>query len=478
MQQYEASKKKRKITLLLSYVAMTIAVIIISTICILLALGYRFDFASNRVEQGALLQFDSEPNGAQVTLDGTILSFRTPGKYEVDAGAHSVTLSRDGYRSWSKQFTVKPGEVRWLSYARLVPTTVNTSTLKEFDGLAQAKPSPDQKQIAVLTKSDTPTVTIVNVSDSKKVTYSAITVPASALTLPEGVPSTYSIVEWGLSSKYILLRHDAGSVHEYLRLKATDETDIVNLSTKFGVTLSDIHFSSESVFYGIENGNLRKFDLGSSSLTEPIVKDVVQMKLYGSSDLGYVRHVGNQYEAGVVVDNKAYTVTTYDDTTPLLIDVTSYYNNRYLAITRGASFELIKNPEKTASDGLTKVVTLSYPSDLKWLDISSNGRFVIAGNGAQFMTYDIELAEKTDSNFPSFISDPTIPPQWLDSYILVSTGDNKLRISDFDGDNQQIITDALPTFPVMLSTDSSLLYSFTKTQAGIMSLQVSKMTTD
>lgn len=478
MQQYEANKKKRKITLLLSYVAMTVAVIIISTISILLALGYRFDFTSNSVEQGALLQFDTEPNGAQITLDGTVLSFRTPGKYEVDAGTHDVTFSRDGYRDWTKHFTVKAGEVRWLSYALMVPTTVNTSTAKEFDSLAQAKPSPDQKQIAVLTKSDSPALTIINVSDPEKVTYDTVTVPVSALTLPEGVASTYSIVEWGLSSKYILLRHDAGDVHEYIRVKATDETDIVNLSTKFGVTLSDIHFSSESVFYGIENGNLRKFDLGSSSLTEPLVKDVVQMKLYGSSDIGYVRHVSNQYETGVAVDGKSYTVTTYDDTTPLLIDITSYYSNRYLAITRGASFELIKNPEKTASDGLKKVVTLSYPSDLKWLDISSNGRFIITGNGAQFMTYDIELGQKTDANFPSFITDPTIPPQWLNSYILVSTGDNKLRLSDFDGDNQQIVTDSLPAFPVMLSTNGSLLYSFTKTQAGVMSLKVSKMTTD
>lgn len=138
----------------------------------------------------------------------------------------------------------------------------------------------------------------------------------------------------------------------------------------------------------------------------------------------------------------------------------------------------MKNPEKATNGGMTKVVTLSYPSDLKWLDISTNGRFVITGNGAQFMTYDIELARRTDANFPSLISDPAIPPQWLDSYLLVSTGDNKLRISDFDGENQQIVTDALATFPVMLSTDSTLLYNFTKTQAGAMSLQVSKMTTD
>lgn len=481
MQQYDVNKKKRKLTLLLSYISMTIAVIIISTVCILLALGYRFDFTSKSVEQGALLQLDSYPGGAQITLDGTVLSFRTAGKVEVDTGTHDVVFSRDGYRNWAKHFTLKAGEVRWLTYARLVPTTVRTSTVKEFDGLANVLPSPDKKMIAVLTKSDSPVITMVDVSDAKKITTTSISLPAEVLAAPAGAAHSYQLVEWNLGSKYFLVRHDAGAVHEYIRVNAKDTDnakDIINLSTKFGVAFSDIHFSSENVFYGVENGNLRKFDLGSSSLSEPLAKDVVQMKLYGSSDIAYVRHTGAQYVVGVIVGGTAYKVNSYDDTTALLVDITSYFNERYVAITRGGSFELIKNPEKTASNGMTKVVTLAYPSELKWLDISTNGRFVIAGNSAQFMTYDIELAQRTDANFPSFVSDPSVAPQWLDSYILVSTGDNKLRISDFDGENQQIITDALPTFHVMLSGDGTLLYNFTKTQSGVMSLQVSKMTTE
>lgn len=478
MQQYDVNKKKRKLTLLLSYIGMTIAVVIISTVCILLALGYRFDFTSNSVEQGALLQLDSYPGGAQITLDGSVLSFKTAGKIEVDTGAHDVVFSRDGYRNWTKHFTLKAGEVRWLTYARLVPTTVRTSTVKEFDGLAEALPSPDKKTIAVVTKSDSPVITLVDVSDSKKIATNTITLPAEVLAAPAGASHSYHLVEWNLGSKFFLVRHDAGSIHEYLRVNIKDTKDIVNLSTKFGVGFSDLHFSSESVFYGVENGNLRKFDLGSSSLSEPLAKDVVQMKLYGSSDIAYVRHTSAQYVVGVIVGGTAYKVNAYDDTTPLLVDITSYFNERYVAITRGGSFELIKNPEKTASNGMVKVVTLSYPSDLKWLDISTNGRFVIAGNSAQFMTYDIELAQRTDANFPSFISDPSVAPQWLDSYTLVSTGDNKLRTSDFDGENQQIVTDALPAFPVMLSGDGTLLYNFTKTQSGTMSLQVSKMTTE
>lgn len=477
MQQYDVNKNKRKIALLVSYIVMTLAVVAISVVCIFLALGYRFDFGSNKVEQGALLQFGTFPTNALVTLDGKILTFKTNGKLEVSAGPHDVTYHRDGYRDWTKHFTVKAGEVRWLTYARLVPTTIATDTVKDVGSVAEELPSPSKTHFALLSKVDTPTVTFLDVSDPTHTAVTSVTIPSEMLN-HDGTTHSYHIVEWNLGSKFVLVRHDFASGHEYIRVSSVDQKDVINVSSKFGVALTTLHFSNETVFYGIENGNLRKFDFGSSSLSEPIVKDATSMVLYGSNELAYVRHAANKFEAGVVVDGQQRTVSTYDDTTPISIDLSQYFHEYYLAITRGGSFELVKNPERTAEAGMVKVVTLSYPSDLKWLDISSNGRFVITGNGAQFMVYDIELASRTDTNFPSLLADTSIAPQWIDDFTLVSTGDNKLRLSDFDGDNQQIITDALPALPVMLSSNSKVLYSFSKSSTGNVVLQSSKLTTD
>lgn len=475
MQQYDVNKKKRKTTLFISYIAMTLAVIAISAVSILLALGYRFDFSSNKVEQGALIQLGSFPDSAQITLDSKIQTFKTNGKIEVSTGAHDVVFHKDGYRDWSKHFTLKAGEVRWLNYARLVPTTITTGAVKEVGTVTSELASPDKSFIVVLPVVNLPNLTVIKVNDPAKVTATTITVPAVKTTL-SGQEGSYRLVEWNLGSKYFLVRHDIGTAKEFLRINATDPNDIVNITSKFGVPLTEAHFSSESVFYGLENGNLRKLDLNASSLSEPIVKDVITMKLYGSNEVAYVRHANTKFEVGVVVDGQNRIVSTYDDTVPVNIDFGQYFREYYLAITRGGSFELIKNPERTENSGMAKVVTLSYPSDLKWLDISPSGRFVITGSGAQFLMYDIELATRTDTNFPSLLADTTVPPQWLDDFTLVSTGDNKLRLSDFDGENQQIITDVLPTQPVMLSTDKKLLYSFSKNSNGTAVLQASKLT--
>ena len=476
MQQYDSNKKKRKLTLLISYIAMTLAVVAISIVCVMLVLGYRFDPSSKKLEQGALLQFGTSPSGAQIILDGEQLTFSTNGKREVAAGLHEVVYKKEGYRDWSTSFSIKAGELRWLNYARMIPTTIKTNTIKEVGSLAENLPSPNKKYIAYLSSKENPEVVLVNVNDSKKPESKTVNIPQANLRQDVNARS-YSLVEWSASSKYMLVKHSFEGGMEFIRISPDTPEDIVNISSRFGVQFTELHFSKDSVFYGVENGNLRKIDLSAGSMSEPIAKGVVGMQLHGADDIAFITHSEARYDVSVSFGGeKPKAVSSYDDTVPLLIDVGKYFNDRYLAIARGASFELIKSPEKTADDGMKKIATFSYPIDLKWLDISENGRFVITGSNARFATYDIELAKNTESNFPSLLSDPTIRPQWLDEFMLVSTGDNKIRISDFDGENQQIIVDALPAQPVMLSSNGRLLYSFSKSTDGVVKLQSSELT--
>lgn len=82
--------------ILLSSIA-TLAVIIIATSAILFMLGYRLD-GGKGLEQGALLQFDSQPSGADVYVDGLNINSRTASKKTVVAGTHSVRMAKAGYQ--------------------------------------------------------------------------------------------------------------------------------------------------------------------------------------------------------------------------------------------------------------------------------------------------------------------------------------------------------------------------------------------
>lgn len=476
MQQHGKSPRKRKLALFFTYGVMTTAVAVISAVCILLVLGYRFDLKSGDVEQGALLQLRSFPQGASITLDNETLSFVTPGKRNVDAGKHTVTMKLKGYRPWEKTINVKPSELRWLNYARLIPETVKTTAEKEFPTLSAALPSPDRKWMIVQPSAEKPELILIDIRDENTPVYSQLTLPAGSYSEKPGHPHQFSLVEWDFGSKYILLKHSTGDVTEYVRINRSDADDTVNISSKLGVTPQAIHFSgsSGSVFFALDNGAIRKLDSGAGTLSQPLVKDVASFQLFKTDTMAYVKQpLENRVGVGVIVNGKAVRVATYDATVPIYADINEYFNDHYLAIGRGTSVTIYKDPELSARK---RVVTVNSASAINWLRLSSNGRFVVAGTGSQFVSYDLETSKKSDVNLPGTAPDLAKPLQWLDDYYLVSAADSDLRITEFDGANQQVITSALPGFPVTLNNDGRILYSFSKTQTGAYAFQSSLMT--
>lgn len=475
----QISPRRRKLVLFFTYGVMTAAVIAISTICLLLVLGYRFDFTARTVEQGGLLQFRSVPEGAKISLNGQELSFVTPGKRNVDVGTHEVRMYRSGYRDWAKTVTVRAGELRWLNYARLIPKEVTTTSVREFPTLADEKPSPDRKWIALLPAADKPELVIADIRTSK-VAFTPLALPAGSYTAAaEGQTHAFSIVEWDFGSRYILLKHVTGDKTEFIRVDRTNPVTTQNLTTLFSVALTDVHFSGTSgnLFYGLETTNVRKLDSGAGTISQPLIKDVTRFMLYKTDTIAFTTHTGRTIGAGVYVDQKAYIVRTYDDTVPVLAEVTSYFSKNYMAVSRGTKVELIKEPElsKGSSAATPK---LDLPAGVQWLRFGASGRFVAAGNGTQYALFDIETNEKFTVNLPGTAADTSKPLQWLDDYSLVSSADKDLRITEFDGGNQQVIIDAEPGYAVTLSDDGELLYSVARTQSGSFNLQATKLRID
>jgi hypothetical protein len=457
---------------------MTMAVAVISAVCIFLVLGYRLDLKSGDVEQGALLQFRSYPAGATIVLDRETLNFTTPGKLGVDVGTHTVSMQLDGYKEWQKSFKVRASELRWLNYARFVPETVVTKSVKEFPGVSSLMPSPDKKWILIQPVAEKPEFTLVDIRDINRPVFSTLTLPVGSYSPASPQAQQFTIIEWDFGARYVLVKHSFGSETEYLRLDRTDADATRNVTGTLGVNVQDIHFSGTSglIFYALEAGTIRRLDSGAGTISQPLVKDVASFKLYKTNTLAYAKNpVDNKVGVGIVVDTKAFRVATYDATLPVYVDVNEYFNDYYLAIGRGTSVEVYQNPELTTRK---KIASVPSTSAINWLKFSNNGRFVVAGTGSQFTTYDLETEEKFETNLPGTSADPSKPLQWLDDYYLVSTADNDLRLTEFDGANQHVITAAVPGLPVTLNDNGKLLYSIGKTQNGAYALQSSTMTTN
>lgn len=475
MHQYSTSPRRRKLVLFFTYGVMTTAVIAISAICLLLVLGYRFDFVDRKVEQGGLIQFHSLPEGARIKLDGQELSFVTPGKRNVAVGTHEVHMHREGYRDWGKTVTVKAGELRWLNYARLIPTNLTTNAVHELPTLADERPSPDRKWIALLPSADRAELAIVDIRPDKPV-ITPFVLPAGSYTSVEGQAHQFSIVEWDFGSRYLLIKHVIGDKTEFIKIDRTNAAATQNLTTLFSVPLSDVHFSGTSgnVFYGLETTNIRKLDSGAGTISQPVIKDVTSFMLYKTDTMAFTTHTGHTIGAGVYVDQKAYIVRSYDDTMPVHAQVTSYFSENYLAVARGTQVEVIKEPELSKGNS-SATPKLNLPAGVQWLRFNASGRFIAAGNGTQYALYDMETQERFAVNLPGTAADLTKPLQWLDDYSLVSAADKDLRITEFDGGNQQVIIDAEPGYAATLDNDGKLLYSIARTQSGSYVLQATKL---
>ena len=100
------TKKRDTIRRVVVYTIMVTAILSITTILLLLMLGYRYNQGNNNFVQGGLVQFNSQPTGASVRVGSADLASRTRSKITLNPGDYKVRMSLNGYRDWEKDATV------------------------------------------------------------------------------------------------------------------------------------------------------------------------------------------------------------------------------------------------------------------------------------------------------------------------------------------------------------------------------------
>jgi hypothetical protein len=463
------SKRTQLIKRTLIYMFMSLSVVVIVGVLMLLVLGYSFNQKDNRIEQGGLLQFASEPSGATVTLDGVTLGSRTPSKVTAEATNHTVTMSLDGYRTWQKSINLKAGMVGWLSYARLIPTDVKTEKLRTTTALAGVLASPDDKWMALLDDATKPAVVVADLQNDN-VKYKTLDLPATSFTQPEaGKSQTFTLDSWSQNGQYILVKHtyDDSKV-EWIVIDRNDVSKTKNITTTLAISADKVVFAADngkSVY--VKTGDIvRKVDLDSETLSRPLVSNVDDFWVYHFSTLLYATRADPTTKlrsVGYMADNmdNGQTLATYpDDGLSLKIATSEYFNERYVAISHGADVVISQGslPNGTDKGSLKTIKKFTMAAPIQWLDTSTNGRFVIAQTGATFTTYDLELA-KSDTTILKGVAPATSREQrWLDPFMTWSDNDGTLRLYEFDGANQQDITAVAPGYDATYSPNEKYLY--------------------
>ena len=126
-------RKKRAIKVALTEGLMVIAVIALVVTTTLIAIGYNVNPGKDwSVERTGLVQIQTLPTGARVSLDGNMIFGWTNLSRSMSEGEHEIVISRDGYDSWSKNILVTAGLYYRLNYPRLFLTERKTETIADF----------------------------------------------------------------------------------------------------------------------------------------------------------------------------------------------------------------------------------------------------------------------------------------------------------------------------------------------------------
>lgn len=481
------NKRRRKELALrfFTYGVMTIAVIVGVIFCVAWAMGYRFDLRSGQLSQVALLQFNTYPTGALVSVNKTNLSTRTPTRANVRTGNLTITMQKDGYRAWSRQVTTTPSTVQWLDYVRLIPEKISTKSIKSFNNLSDAKASPNRKWLALITNSDSHSLTLLDMSNPENVKASEIKYNDDVISpAPDGASESFAIVEWDSGSRYILIKHSYGDQTEYIKVDRQDKDKAQNLTRDFAMNLVNPHFSGNSgnVFYALTDGSIRKLDYGDKSVSTPLDNNVTEYKLYGTSRLAYVSKTTEDNKPKQTVsiynDGKVQQIKQFNDDKPVHVAFTEYNNEDYLAWSHDGKITLLPNPldessllsggSEHAETDKDNITTLDMNAD--WVKFNNSGRLLLAGKDKKVLVYDPE----TDNQYQLSLSQPG-EPFFIDDYHIVDQNNDELTIMDFDGTNRQHVVSG--RLPAVLSNDNKYLFSLDNISGGVV-LQRSNMTTN
>jgi len=451
----------------------TFAVLIIVTSAILFMLGFRLDGLNGRLEQGALLQFDSAPSGADVYIDGKNIGSRTATKQTVIAGTHTIKMSKSGYQDWNRTLTISAGTLTWLDYTRFVPKNRPVQTITTHETLSGMKISPDSKWALLQPISSEPEFQLADLR-SEDVKTNVLTLPAATYADAgvEGVTHSFSISSWDSGSRYALVKHLYRDQTEWLVVDTQNPAQTISATQLLSVGFADLQFASTNgkVLYGLTNdGTIRKIDLAAATLSRAFISHVESFSVFDNTVLSYVgldssdatKRVAGVYRDG---DESAHVLRSVsDENTVLKIATGRYFSDDYVAIAEGDVVTLLKGsyPSSSSQDNssLKTLTTFELSGAVSALSFSPKGDYVIAQSGESYKSHEIEHQRTATGMIAVTAGSPASTLKWLDVAHLWNDDAGTLTMRDFDGSNVFSIMTVATGYDAGLSQNGRFFYA-------------------
>lgn len=140
-----------KVNTRLLYTLLSATVVVVGTVAAIQYAKGNYRFTNEGfVKETGLLSANSSPTGAQVFINGNLVTATDDTLY-LEPGAYDVEIVKDGYASWRKTMQIEK-ELVAQTNALLLPSAPNLTSLT-FTGVQNVSPSPDGQKILFYTAS-------------------------------------------------------------------------------------------------------------------------------------------------------------------------------------------------------------------------------------------------------------------------------------------------------------------------------------
>ena len=449
----ERIKKRQSLKIIISEAIMVLAVVVMVVALAFIVSGYwvNSDF---KVQRQGMIQISSIPTGAELDIDGESSWFqRTNTSKVLASGEHMVTLSKDGYDTWSKTINVSEGLLYRIHYPRLFLQDRTTEKALSVTGAQKATISPDNKTMVLI--GDTTEWQKINLNNEK--------LEPEKLNLSKFLPGTSladnAVVglfngevvdaDWDRSGNHILLKVVADNVTEWILVDVDNAKNTINLTREFGADFSAIKImdDSSSNLLAVQNGNLHKINISSRSISAVLVKDVIDFDHYEDEVVFCAAKNINDYTIGLVKIDDGKTTKLTTSAQPVKVALSKFYDDMYISILEETSLSIYKKID------FVPISDYNLSFNPKTIEVGHNGEFITMANEKNVATLDMEASAVREWSIEGD------DMGWIDNDMIYTVAEGDLIVYDFDGYNRRILAKNVSGhFPVTITDDKWLYY--------------------
>ena len=449
---YEKRAYYRNIRVIVSEIIMVLVVIVTVVILAFVVSGYWLN-SDFKLERQGMLQISSIPTGADVAVDGeSAWNQRTNTSKVLSSGKHDISVTKEGYDSWSRSINIREGLLYRIHYPRLFLQNREKNPVLDVSNATYATVSPNREHM--LLANNTTEWELVNLThDSLEKKPIDIAGHFSGTSLASGASKGLFIgsivsASWSTNNEKVLIESSYNGTSEWVVLDIKNPTTSLNLTRLFNMNFSRISIMDDSAAHliALANGNLHTIDLGARQISAILAQNVVDYDHY-NSEIIFSAKKEEKYYIGIIKnqDEPQKEIFKYD--TPASVAILRFYDDIYVSIAvDGKNVVYKKDDFSEYFSGEISIIPETY-------NVGHAGEFVIASSGQNIVTVDMEAMEVVEWSIDS------AHYGWLDPDMLYAVNDGELVVRDYDGLNRRSLAKNVSShFPVVITGDKWLYY--------------------